>query len=164
MALIYNSSLTKELVDGAKIATSRDNVPNQIADKVVPVMEVNPKMLRTINKVVYNGNTATAGVTVYTTPATQDFYLVGFVLTLDKDAACDNTSCFGRLRAGGATINFAYMGNLTSTAEHKEIALTFPQPIKCDRNSAIDVNGSFTVGTLSKQLVIFGYVDDSSLA
>ncbi len=44
-AIIYNSDVTKELRDGGKISL-RDAIPNQLAEKVVPVMEVNPKFYK----------------------------------------------------------------------------------------------------------------------
>jgi hypothetical protein len=46
MAQIFNSELKKQLIDGAKLQTSKDVIPSQLADKVVPVMEVNPKLLK----------------------------------------------------------------------------------------------------------------------
>ena len=46
MASIHNSDLTKELIEKAKLQTSHDSVPSQIADKVIPTLEVNPNLSR----------------------------------------------------------------------------------------------------------------------
>jgi hypothetical protein len=72
MATIYNSDLTKELVAGAKLQQNKDLIPTQLAEKVVPVMEVNPALLRRCNVVAYK----TGGGTIYTTPTDKDFFLV----------------------------------------------------------------------------------------
>ncbi len=46
MAIINNADLTKELIAGAKIQLSYDDVPGRLATAVVPTMEVNPKLLQ----------------------------------------------------------------------------------------------------------------------
>jgi hypothetical protein len=43
-AKIYNSNLTKAIVDGAKLQISEGGIPSEIAEKVVPTMEVNPNL------------------------------------------------------------------------------------------------------------------------
>ena len=41
MAKIYNSEIIKELVDGCKLQINTDKVPNELAEKVVPVFLAN---------------------------------------------------------------------------------------------------------------------------
>lgn len=160
MAQIYNSDLSKELVDGAKIQTSYDKVPNQLADKVVPVMEVNPKLFR-ISNVVRNINTTASGAqTMYTTPTDKEFYLTGLYFSIIKDAACDMAS-------GAVTINASVDGVsrtlfgiavLTATAQNSSITFSFPTPVKVDKGAGIVYSGTFAAGTCARTGGINGYL------
>jgi len=162
MANIYNSELTKQLIDGAKLQTGRDTIPNQIAEKVVPVMEVNPKLLRrtTIVRTV-----ATAG-TIYTTPTNQDFYLTGVQYSLTKDATCD-------LATGRSTINAVIGGLATEIIGHVTITLTaynqtitkvFDHPLKIDRGTNITCSITTTAGVCVRFFSINGFIDETSNA
>lgn len=46
MAEIHNSDLSKEIIDKAKLQLSFDKLPTQLAEKVVPTLEVNPDISR----------------------------------------------------------------------------------------------------------------------
>jgi hypothetical protein len=160
MATIYNSDLTKEIRDGAKIQVSVDNIPSQLADKVVPVMEVNPKLLRRVNIIRHNNSTNATTVTIYTTPSDRDFYLTSATLSTHKDAT--STALFSALSAtiGGLTTYFMQLGFLSLTADSKSIALNFSIPIKVDRGSNIQVLNSTAVANVTSFASITGYIDD----
>jgi hypothetical protein len=89
MVTINNSDLTKELVEGGKIAIAKEQVPTQLADKVVPVMEVNPKLFRRINI----SASITADGTVYTTPSNKEFYLTNISLSASNKTASQDSLC-----------------------------------------------------------------------
>lgn len=162
MATIYNSDLSKELIDGAKIQISRDRIPNEIAEKVVPVMEVNPKLLRRADIILSANRVATGTTTIYTTPATgKDFYITDIGLSFSKDAACD--MAIGDVYIG-ATINgvvttLCRLATLTLTAESKAVEQNFKYPIKVDRGTAINLSavGGYAAGLMSRSCTIKGY-------
>jgi len=155
MALINNTDLITELIAGAKINTASERVPNQIAEKVVPVMEVNPKLLKEITIV----RSLTTGGTIYTTPADKDFYLVGTYIEVTNVSAT---------AAGSATItvtpfyeNAVKKVNSISTETTAAITsvstssnLMLPIPLKLKRGTALT---SGVAGTLTKTYIIYGY-------
>jgi hypothetical protein len=156
MANINNTQLSKELIDGAKIQVSHDKIPTQLADKVVPVMEVNPKSFRRINVVKQTQNTGTTA-TIYTTPTDKDFYLVGYNLSLIKDVTA--TSVLTRLRAviDGATVDIAQIMGITLTPQERTISNSFSVPIKLDRNTTLTVANSTNVANTNTGCSIIGY-------
>jgi hypothetical protein len=162
MANIYNSDLINEIREGGKIQQNVDNIPNQLADKVVPVMEVNPKILRRINIIKAYTSAATGESTVYTTPTDKDFYLVGYSLNSVKNAACDGTNVYmeGVLSTGEA-ITIDYWLSLTLTADKYNNSMSFSQPILLKRGSVIKVATNFGVGAQTKTALIYGYTVDN---
>jgi len=164
MTQIYNSDLTKELTEGAKIQVSRDRVPNQLADKVVPVMEVNPKLLRRV-KIVKNVQAANAtSATVFTTPTDRDFYLTGYCLSVIKDATSTSTGTSLRSTIDGAAVRIAEIIGLSLTVQNQTITGSCTPPIKIDRGVTITVNNTTNVANVSSSAEIHGYIDDYSLA
>lgn len=153
--------LLREIRNGANIQQLRDIVPSQLAEKVVPVMEVNPRLLKN-NNIVKNLAVSTTGAsTIYTTPATRDFYITGFYINGKTDVANDGVL---------ATIGFT----IDKTAQSLYV-VRFPplvvqyitsgfylcQPIKVDRSTNITANLAFTAGTCAFTFGVFGYtVDD----
>lgn len=138
-------------------------MPSELAEKVVPVMEVNPKLLRRCN-IVRGGNQSTTGTfTIYTTPTGKEFYLSAATLSLTKDAACDASSGVVSMFAtvDGVSQTIVRLSVLTLTAQDKEIALTFSVPIKVDANTNITVGGAFTAGNLIRGGSIIGYTVDN---
>lgn len=164
MAKIYNSDLSKELQAGAKIQINVDRVPDELAEKVVPVMEVNPKLLRRVTIMKRGLSTATGTITIYTTPADKDFYLTDFYISYFKDAACDNTSIIMTAAVDGASVELWGIRRPTLTADSDNISFNLNFPIKIDRNTTITLTGTFAVGVLQRQAGIFGYTDDVSKA
>lgn len=165
MATIYNSDLTKNLVEGARIAVARDNIPNQLAEKVVPVMEVNPKLLRTLDvcKSATLNNATSANL--ITTPADMDFYLTSAAISFIKDATSTATTLnitytdqFGTGQTALRVVCF------TLTAENGQLAVTFPYPVKCARNSTIQITSDTNVANIRASGSISGFTDFISKA
>lgn len=162
MATIYNSDLTKGLINSAKLQTSKDKVPNQIADKVVPVIEVNPKLLRTCNILRY-GSATTTGATIYTTPSDQDFYLCGASVSVIKDVTSASTSSYLQITPeDGLTQRVLLISGITLTAQDDSISVDFSRPILLKRSSTIAVGNSSAVGNIKTDASIWGYTVDNS--
>lgn len=164
MAQIYSSDLTKELRDGAKIQIAIDKIPNELAEKVVPVMEVNPRLVK-IARIV-KGSVASNAVstTIYTTPSDQDFYLTSATLCWTKDATATTTEISLKAYIDGSNPRILSVGTITLTAQTGEIGNNFPHPIKIDRGTAITIAASTAIGNFTAAGCIQGYLEDSSNA
>jgi hypothetical protein len=169
MATIYNSDLSREIVEGGKIQTSVDRIPSELAEKVIPVMEVNPKLLRKINVVKYAATGTSTGVlTIYTTPSDRDFYLCSICAGYIKDATCD----MGTGRISITATPFYEVGvmeligfpTITLTAQERLINVDYSKPILLKRGTTIAFAVSFTAGVLSRTANITGYTIDNSTA
>lgn len=162
MAQIHNSTLTKELTEGARLQVARDIIPSQIAEKVVPVMEVNPKLLRVDNIIKQGGFTNdTAGV-IYTTPSgNQDFYLTSVALSVIKDATSTSTLSRIRVIVDGVTTYLIPIAHITLTAQNFSYSLTLKNPIKIDRNTSISVITAANVANIACYGSITGYLVDN---
>jgi hypothetical protein len=164
---INNSELSQELINGSGI-TGLNSIPNDLGKTIVPVMEVNPRLLRKINivKAQSRATTSASPITLYTTPARKDFYLVGVTYTITKDAACDAaTTIYGfKCYVGSLQVQLYGKYHITLTAEQESIYLVFPIPIKCDRATAISLDAiSYTAGICCRNLCIMGFVDEGTI-
>jgi len=150
--------LSKELIDGAKIQINQDVVPNQLAEKVVPVMEVNPKLLRRCN-ILRTGTRTTTGLgTIYTTSATKDTYLVAATLSMTSSALADNV--IGYLTVvceGQAETRLLIIEKETLTAGSQVTNLSLSIPIKLARNSSTRYASTFTAGAVSISATLLMY-------
>jgi len=162
MAQIYNSDLTKELTEGAKIQVSRDYPPSQLADKVVPVMEVNPKLLRRTGVLVVANRIISGSLTIFTCPTNVDTIVSGVYLGFTKDATCDIAT--GRITITatpddtGAATSLAALPCLTTTAERGDITIDFHAPIKLKPGSVIAFGSdTYTAGLMSREILVYGY-------
>jgi hypothetical protein len=162
MATIYNSDLTKELKDGIKIQQNRDVIPSQLADKVVPVMEVNPKLFRRSNICVQNVASNSASATIYTTPTDKDFYLVAVGISVSKDITATSTYSAIELTVdGGGTANVFNIAGLTLTPQSGAWSWALPVPIRIARGTTIKIVNSTNVGNVRSYGQIVGYTVDN---
>lgn len=172
MAIIYSTDLKKELIDGAKIQTSSDSVPNQLAEKVVPVMEVNPKLLKKVDWVAHlTATTTQSAVAIFTAPTGYKTFLKGLTLSVQSDAAADNTTTFvlSRLvsRIGGGTGGsvLARINKLTTTASQGEKTLYFDgMGLELMQGQNTTITNAFTAGASVVSVTLWGYVEENSTA
>lgn len=161
MAKIFNSNLTKELVDGAKLQTAFDKVPSELAEKVVPVMEVNPKLLRKTNLVLNGSRTASgAAITLITPSSDKKTFITGIRLSVVKDATCDASSSDfsirGTIKDGGSTV-FCSLPLLTLTAQDSNIFVKF-DPIELEPTKVLNMDSlTFTAGSAISSCNVYGY-------
>jgi hypothetical protein len=138
MAQIYNSDLTKELVAGAKLQQSREKVPQELAEKVVPVMEVNPRLLRKVNLIKGSAAAAGGNVTMYTTPTDKDFYLTYANLSMSK-IVTDSNDYLALVIAipGFASAAVLNLCGTTLKVENMAVSQCFEPPILLTRGSTL---------------------------
>ena len=148
MATNNNSDLTKEIILAGRIQSS-DSIPNQISNQIVPVIEVNPKILKNDLILCASVKSTTGAQTALTTSATKDTYMTGFTWSIVKDATCDvatGSLSFTVIDENNVTITPARIACLTLTAQNQTITYQFKNPVKLARSSIISiVNDAFTV-------------------
>lgn len=160
MSNINNTELLIGMRDNAKVQNT-ENIPSQLADKVVPVMEVNPMLLRRCNIVKGNVRTSTGVVTIYTTPTNKDFYLTSVCFGVSKDAVCNvATGLLNISISVEGTTAYTHLCNtpvITLTASSSIVSQSFPVPIKLDRNTTVSMASTFGAGVLVLAGNIAGY-------
>lgn len=161
MAKINNSDLIKEVIDVARLHPSTDRIPNELAEKIVPVIDINQKHVRICDVVRHVSSTTSGSTNIYTTPSNKDFYLVGASLSISKNATCDDESgeVDYNIIIDGGSRSFIILAKLTLTALNSSITLSLNNPIKIDRGSVISIAGNvtFTVGAMVKAATLIGY-------
>jgi hypothetical protein len=159
MSTIHNSDLFKEFKEGAKTQQLRDVIPTQMADKIVPVMEVNPKLLRRINFVKRAASVNATGVNIIpATPTEKDTFIVSASLAYIKDATATSLSSYIQaVLDDGSIIELLDLPQLTLTASSGEISVSFPNPIKLKKGSAITVQNNTANANISTQAIVYGY-------
>jgi len=163
MATINNSDLFKELKEGARIQQLSDVVPNQLGNQIIPVMEVNPKLMRRINVLARISAFGTA--TVYTTPANQDFYLVGVCIQAANSTASQASTATVTITPFGAAatiFNSLYLRTSVILDVASGVSnMILPIPIKLERNTNVAYAASnIAVGSI----IVMGYVIENSNA
>lgn len=164
MAQIHNTDLLKEVREGIKSQQLRENIPQMLADKIVPVMEVNPKLLRRTNLVKNITKASSGSQTIFTSDATKETYITNLVLSVIKDATNDAVSqaCSITVVQDGATLTPLSMSLLTLTAQDDSITLSFKNPIKIDKNTVVGLTSvSYTAGTMFRSANVIGYTLDN---
>jgi hypothetical protein len=139
MATIFNGDLKRELISAAGIQTARDQVPSQIAEKVVPVIETNPNLFRRINSHLTSSGAA-AGL--LTTSTEKDYYLVGcFLDASNKTASQDSIMTItAQIDGMAATQTIAQINFSTSAlidVGQANTFITYPTPLKIARGTSI---------------------------
>lgn len=164
MATIYNSELSKELQQGAKLQI-RDKMPSELADKVVPVMETNPKLLRRAQQLgTMSRGTTTTSLTIFTPQAGKETYITGLNISNTQNAACDNV-LLSIVAAQGTSQLILYKRNKeTLTAQSFFDHIDFVPAIKIDNGTNVTFSGAFTAGTCQTDAAIFGYQIDNPSA
>lgn len=159
MVKIQNSDAIKEIRDAARLSIS-EGFPQDLAKSIVPVMEMNPNLLRKTTVVFEGSTTATGALTLGTSSSTKDTYVTGFTFNYIKDATCDTAS--GNLRLlltrNGQILQVARMAVLTLTAQSGQMAHQFANPIKIDRGTAVQIgSNTFTAGAMVRAANVYGY-------
>lgn len=157
MAQIRRGTIVQETIDALKLQVG-NVLPDQTSDKFVLTYDFSN--IRRCNIVRFATATYAAS-TIYTTPATEDFYLTSISFGLAKDATADPPTGTTRIigTIDGAIQHLLSIPVLTLTASQDVVTMNFTTPIKIDRNTAIQV-AAFTSGSLGllyRSATITGY-------
>lgn len=139
MATIHNSELSQELQDAAKIQVSRDKIPSEIAEKVIPVVEVNPRLTRKITHVLAGTNSVGGNTLIYTVPTGKRFLIQACNLSYIKDAAATAALYWIQITIRGVTRYLIRIPSITLTADKAQLSQSFPAPIELFAGDTISV-------------------------
>lgn len=155
MAKIFNTETIKRILDDAGIQTSADDVPTELARKVVPVLISNP----TITLKVKTGTASDAtSATIRTNSTTKRTFLFAVALSISKDVVNDsinsgiNITPLGDSVAGIMKLRYepTVAGNL-----HDFIVL--PYPIELEKGTAINVTNSTNTASIDASAAVYFY-------
>ena len=153
---MVSSAILKRTSNAFKIDERVEKIPN-----ASPVVEVG----KSIINVILTGlaDNATSG-TILTTPTdTRSFYIVGYCLSVRKDAGAtsvwsgitcvvdSNTVNLTRIRYNGAGTAQTTMGN---------VPFTFYSPIKVDKGTVIAVVNNTNNANITAEAIIYGYYEE----
>jgi hypothetical protein len=156
-----NRETTREIQEATGLSEIT-GYPRKIADAIIPVIDVNPK-LKYSNKIhtsfLTGGGGTSAGI--YTTPMDKDFYLTGACLSIVKNATSNSTVTSIRVgTADGPTSNIISIIGLTLTEQDQTVWCPFPIPLRLARGSAITLITDSTGAGYEVRGSIIGYLSN----
>lgn len=154
MAKHYNPSISERAQ--RQFNFKGDSLTDEITGPVA-VIPIQPF----VRNLVRATSTATAALTAFTTPSDKDYFLTGLTLGITKDAACDNSTVQVAVTVAGVQTIIVDVPTQTLTAQSTQVPVMFNPPIRLDRNQPIQVFGTFTVGTMRKNLCLYGYTEET---
>jgi len=159
-----NSSEVSKAVDGLRLSSFTDKIPNEIEDKVKLVYEISPNQPDKRNQVVASAqSTTTNGVTtVYTTNDTKDstFYLCSADLSFQQTVAGVTTEVRLEVTPYGQTTQVHILSfQLNATAAVKEInkIMVFQRPIAIAPGTVIRMGNNTSAGAVVQRANITGF-------
>jgi hypothetical protein len=159
---IENNEIQKSISHATGIKLRADELPQEIGKDIQITLESNPLLTKYCDVAREGHSILTGTITIYTTPADKDFYLTSIYFSLVKDVLCDVAT--GRAvvttMIEGATRELIGFGIITLTAQNNSLAISFPYPLKIDRNSAIIQGSTTTAGTIVRSIGITGFTFD----
>jgi hypothetical protein len=161
-AKIYNSDATAAIVSQARIQTSSDRPPSELAEKAIPVIDMTPRFHKVVDNSFVVVRTVTGTGAATTLPATgRTFYLTAVSLSNMSDVTADNTEIGVSCSIGGVYKNILTIQKLSLTAFNQTVSKIFVPPIKIDKGSDLRLSSTFTVGVSRSGAEFQGYfVDD----
>jgi hypothetical protein len=161
MAKIYNSDLMRGLAQDAGIQQSRDKTPDELAEKIVPVIETNPILTSdtTILKSYAVSATTTTG-SIYTSGNGKRIHITAIQITNSQDANSDNTLMRIQGYSNGELRDIWSRYKPTTTAQNFSETITFKHPLTIDPGT-LYWTGTFTAGTCITRINIFGFETNS---
>ena len=156
MVRINNSDLSNELRDVAKIQVGADIIPNILSNQVVPVIDVNPKHAREVDKANFAQLTGAAtSAIVLTVPLNRKTYISSYNISCKFSNLC--TATYFRLRITtaklGVTSTLSQIINIAAQGTTGVICHDLFRPIELKEGSTItletDVAEAAAVGCSS---------------
>jgi hypothetical protein len=165
MGTIINGQTLSELREAAFLQLQRDRLPVRLAETIVPVVELNPKLLRRVTHVLTANRTSTGTTTMRNATPDREFYITSAVISVQGTAATATLDCGLACTVNGSTGDIIAFGQdaTAGAVPGREIFLSFAHPIKIDINTAISFRCTYTAGAVNGRCQVHGYeVSNSS--
>ena len=156
----------QKLIDELKLYPGKDQIPTELADKILAVYQVNAGEVSVsvpISDIVREAETAgVTNATIYTTPTTGKFFLISCSLSASTLAGAGTgiVILYIDVIIDGSPRKLLFLQHVEDNAAPKtsNITFSFPNPILIDPNTAItlDTSGAAFGGDLSKATIV-GY-------
>lgn len=147
MARVNNADVIKSLIDKAKINTSTDRTPDQLAEKIIPVLDTAPE--RVIQLASANKSDSAAAEHILSTSSTKKTYLVSVTLSVTKDAVSDAVFTNVSAKPKGQTeINVMLLRYEPTTAGQFIHTVHFPIPILLEKSSNVSMTHSSATASI----------------
>jgi hypothetical protein len=157
-------NINSEVTQGIQKAIKRQGTPEyKVSDTIIPTIEVNPQIIK--NVVIANVDTGTSGATtIIASDPNRDIYITSVSLSIIKDVTCD-------IATGSVNVNSTFLGALKNiiglpvislTAQNQSISVSFPHPLKIDRNAGVSISGTHAAGVLRRNVVVSYFVDETA--
>lgn len=155
MATIYNGDMLNKLAEDCNLQTSREKTPTELAEKILPVVNVENKKIITCATGTCS-DSLTAGV--FNTSATKRTFITGYTLTYSKDVNATATYCALTITdLYGSILNLGVMRFEPLTAGSDSIASDFTFPIEVKKASSVAIACSTNVASIDVSAVIHYY-------
>jgi hypothetical protein len=147
MAKINNQAVLQKLMDELKLYPAKDAIPTELAEKILPVYQINSEEVTvtntpsTIVRTHVDTAISSAGDTIYTVPATGDFYLTNVALAyvIDGAFAADGWIAIEVTIDGVAQKIIALPARVDVVGINSALSLNLQNPVKIDQGTDIKV-------------------------
>jgi len=163
MVQIQSSDALEAIRDSARISFTEALPTNLDTSKVSAVLDMTPQKHRKL-RVASATRTSSGSGTVLSASGTRQTYIVGFMMSLAKDATADAVSgdpFLLRATVAGVTTSIGIMSITTTIADRRDVFISLPYPVLIDKSTTVFMTGAaFTVGVLIRSAVIYYYETD----
>lgn len=158
MIKIQNSDAINAIRSAATLSIS-EGFPQELDTRVQPVMDMTP-----INNIYTEilgatSRSTTGSSAVLSADEDNFYYITGIQFCATADASCDCTDFWVGGLVNNVSYRFINFIRTTLTAFNQSETLYFNKPfkIKVATGATISLNQTFTVGTCSSRVIIYGY-------
>lgn len=106
-------------------------------------------------KCAANSTTATTTITLLPAIPGKSYLILGAVIGMTMDAACDLARLDLYVYQSTTNLNFLQLKFPTGAALSKEIGISLKLPLKTDMNTAVTLSGAKTAGNCTKYATVY---------
>lgn len=156
---IQNPKATEIIRDQAGL-TIAEGFPQNLSSSIVPVIDMTP-FIHAKSKIRSASRGTTGSSTIYAVAATKRFFATGAYISFNADASCDCTEFWiGCVQDGVNSTRMLSIMRNASVAENRSQYANFPFPIEIDSGTNITLNQTYSAGSASSRMLVFGYETD----
>lgn len=152
MGTVHNSDTVEQVIRAAGVQTATEMPPRTLSNQIVPVMEVNPRLVKSLN-IIRSGSLSNAtSATVHTCHSTKETYLWAAQLTSVKDVTATTAGQAMKVTPFGDNTarNILTISALTLTAESPSSAsIALFKPIRLKAGSTITITATTATGNVN---------------